>query len=180
MHSNDIQILKESIQVAPYLDRIVALADTNKKSLGFLTKDAFREQSDRGRLWIAVSRNSDEFMGYLLFGGRYPALKIFQVYVQKPHRKLGVGQKLITALTTWGEKTNYLTVSARVAADLPANWFWERAGFSLVRQESGGKFAGRMINIRVRALDTPSLLDMMACNSVVPKVGIQHIPNICS
>lgn len=175
MHSNDIQILKESSQVAPYLDRIVALADTNKKSLGFLTKDTFREQSDRGRLWIAVSRNSGEFMGYLLFGGRYPALKIFQVYVQKPHRKLGVGQKLITALTTWGEKTNYLTVSARVAADLPANWFWERAGFSLVRQESGGKSAGRMINIRVRALDTPSLLDMMACNSVVPKVGIQHI-----
>ncbi len=175
MHSNDIQILKESSQVAPYLDRIIAIADANKKSLGFLTKDAFREQSDRGRLWIAVSRNSREFMGYLLFGGRYPALKIFQVYVRKPHRKLGVGQKLITALSTWGEKTNYLTVSARVAADLPANSFWDRASFPLVRQESGGKSAGRMINIRVRALDTPSLLDMMACKSVVPKVGIQNI-----
>jgi len=87
MNRNDIQILKESSQVAPYLDRIVALADSNKKSLGFLTKDSFREQTDRGRLWIAVSRNSRDFIGYLLFGGRYPALKIFQIYVRKPHRK---------------------------------------------------------------------------------------------
>ncbi len=175
MNRNDIQILKESSQVAPYLDRIVALADSNKKTLGFLTKDSFREQTDRGRLWIAISRNSGDFIGYLLFGGRYPALKIFQIYVRKPYRKLGVAKKLIAALVAWGEKSNYLTVSARVAADLSANRFWERAEFSLVRQESGGKSAGRMINVRVRALDTPSLLDMMTFKSMVPKVGIQHI-----
>jgi len=82
---------------------------------------------------------------------------------------------LIAAIVAWGEKTNYLTVSARVAADLSANRFWERAGFSFVRQESGGKSTGRMINVRVRVLDTPSLLDMMAFKSVVPKEGIQHI-----
>ena len=169
------KILLTPSQVASYVDRVIDLADANKRALGFLQKSVFREQANRGRLWIAVSSNTDKCVGYLLFGGRYPTLRVFQLYVQKPYRKLGVGKKLLTSLVTWGEKYNYLTVLARVAADLPSNRFWERVAFSLVRQEPGGKSAGRMINIRFRELDTPSLLNMMSCKAPGPKVGIQHI-----
>lgn len=169
------EILMTPSQVAPYVDRVIDLADANKKALGFLQKAIFREQANQGRLWIAVSRDTDECVGYLLFGRRYPTLRVFQLYVQKSHRKLGAGKQLLTSLVTWGEKYNYLNVFARVAADLPSNRFWERVGFSLVRQELGGKSAGRMINIRVRELDTPSLLDMMSCKAPGPKIGIQHI-----
>ena len=102
------EILMTPSQVAPYVDRVIDLADANKKALGFLQKAIFREQANQGRLWIAVSRNTDECVGYLLFGRRYPTLRVFQLYVQKSHRKLGAGKQLLTSLVTWGEKYNYL------------------------------------------------------------------------
>src|SRR4030042_1708346 len=115
MPKSNFQILSSPAQVEIYVDLVIDLADANKKALGFLQKAVFREQANRGRLWIAVSSQSDECLGYLLFGGRDPTLKVFQLYVKKTHRKLGVGKKLIASLVTWGEKYNYLTISARVA-----------------------------------------------------------------
>ncbi|MBW1801123.1 MAG: GNAT family N-acetyltransferase, partial [Deltaproteobacteria bacterium] len=169
------RIFRTPNQVEPYVDRVVDLADANRKALGFLQKAVFREQASRGRLWIAVTRNSGECIGYLLFGGRYPVLRVFQLLVKKSYRKLGVGEQLITSLVGWGEKYSYLLAAARVASDLPANGFWERVGFSLVRQETGGESTGRMINVRVRELKTPSLLDWMSFETSEAKAGIQHI-----
>lgn len=168
------QILTTPGQVAAYVDRVIDLADANRQSFGFLQKSVFREQANRGRLWIAASQ-SNECLGYLLFGGRYPSLRVFQLFVKKTHRKVGVGRKLIGSLITWGEKFNYLTISARVAADLHANTFWETVGFSLVRQENGGKSSGRMINIRARELNTPSLFNMISGETLGSKVGIEHV-----
>lgn len=162
-------------QVAPFVDRVIDLADANKKALGFLQKAIFREQANRGRLWIAVSENSGECIGYLLFGGRYPALKVFQLFVKRSYRKVGIGEQLIRSLITWAEKLSYLTASARVASDLPANGFWDRVGFSLIRQETGGKSADRMINVRIRELNTPSLLDWSSFDGFEAKAGIQNI-----
>lgn len=175
MTKSSIQILTAPYQVEPYVSQVIELADTNKKALGFLQKGVFREQANRGRLWIAVSEHLDECLGYLLFGGRNPTLRVFQLYVKRTQQKLGIGRKLVTSLVEWGERFNYLTIAARVAADLPANSFWEKAGFVLVRQESGGKSRGRIINIRVRELNTPSLLDMMSCRAVEPKTRLQQI-----
>jgi len=162
-------------QVLPYVDRVIEFSDTNRKSLGFLQKAVFREQANRGRLWVAVSSDTNECVGYLLFGGSYPTLKVFQLYVEKKCRKFDVGKKLLISLVTWGEKYSFSNIFARVAADLPSNRFWEQVGFSLVRQEAGGKSSGRIINIRVRELNTPSLLDLMPCKASGAKIGIEHI-----
>ena len=147
------QILSEGRQTSPYLKTVEAFADSNKNALGFLPKSAFREQANRDRLWIAINADSGEFLGYLLYGGRYPMLKIFHLYVTPQHRKQGIGLKLLTTLLAFGEKNNYLSISARVAADLSANRFWDSAGFSIIRQETGGRSFGRMINIRVKELN---------------------------
>jgi len=175
MTKDKIQLLTSASQVAPYVDQIIALADANKRSLGFLQKAVFHEQAAQGRLWVAVSDGSGECLGYLLFGGRYPGIRIFQLYVQKAYQRLGVGQSLISALTTWAEKADYLIISARVAADLSANRFWERAGFGIVRQEPGGRSSNRVINIRIKELATPSLLGMMSCKAPQSEVGLKHI-----
>ena len=169
------QILSEGRQTSPYLKTVEAFADSNKNALGFLPKSAFREQANRDRLWIAINADSGECLGYLLYGGRYPMLKIFHLYVTPQHRKQGIGLKLLTALLAFGEKNNYLSISARVAADLSANRFWDRAGFSIIRQETGGRSFGRMINIRVKELNTPSLLKMMSCDIMEPKKGLQSL-----
>jgi GNAT superfamily N-acetyltransferase/predicted nucleic acid-binding protein len=175
MSEDNVKILSTGIQTIPYMDRVEALADSNKKALGFLPKSVYCEQADHGRLWIAISMDSDDCLGYLLFGGRYPTLRVFHLYVKPAQRKRGIGAKLLTQLLTYGEKHNYLTISARVAADLPANKFWDSFGFSIVRQEPGGRSAGRTINIRIRELNTPSLLGLLSCDLVTQKKGIQNL-----
>lgn len=169
------QILMTPRQIQPHIDRIIEFADANKEALGFFQRKVFQEYADRGRLWAAVSSDTNACLGYLLFGGRYPTLKVFQLYVQKKCRKLGVGKKLLISLVTLGEKHSFSNIFARVAADLPSNSFWEKADFSLVRQVDGGKSTGRIINIRVMELDTPSLLDLMPCKDSSVKIGIKHI-----
>lgn len=175
MIDSNMQILTEGRQVRPYIKRIQAFADSSKKSLGFLPKSVFREQANRGRLWVAISADSGKCLGYLLFGGRYPNLRIFHLYVAQQHRKQGIGAKLLTSLEAFGEKNSYLALSARVAADLASNKFWERAGFPIMRQEAGGRTYGRTINIRYKELNTPSLLKMMSCKKIAPKIGIHSL-----
>jgi ribosomal protein S18 acetylase RimI-like enzyme len=98
------------------------------------------------------------FADYLLWGGRYPMLKVFHLYVAQQNRKQGIGAKLLSSLEAFGEKNSYLTISVRVAADLTANKFWDHSGFPIISQEAGGQTSKRTINIRYKELDTPSLL----------------------
>ena len=110
----------------------------------------------KGCLWIAVDQSTLNLMGYLFFGGTYPHLKVFQVYICPEFRSSGMARTLINELKRHGEHLNYLTIIARVASELPANQFWQEIGFRIVRQVPGGK-AERIINIYMINLDVPSL-----------------------
>lgn len=175
MDRNSFRILTTFSEVKSHVDQVIKLADANKKALGFLQKGVFIEQAKRGRLWIALSLNSGDYLGYLLFGGRYPTLRVFQLFVRKSDRKVGIAEKLISSLIEWGEQRNYSSISARVASDLSANGFWERIGFWLIRQEPGGKSSDRMINIRVKELSTPSLLNFMSYEPLKQRTGLENI-----
>lgn len=175
MENIDLKILTESRQVCTYVKSVQSVADSNKKALGFLPKSVFQAQADHGRLWVAIKASTGELIGYLLFGGRYPMLRIFQLYVAKEYRKQGIGTRLLKTFETFGEKKNYLTVSARVAADLASNRFWERSSFPIIRQEAGGKSSGRTINVRYKDLNTPSLLKLMSFETVSPEKGLQGL-----
>ena len=175
MKNIDLKILTESKKVCTYVESVQAIADSNKRTLGFLPKSVFQAQADSGRLWVAIKVSTGELLGYLLFGGRYPMLRIFHLYVAQKYRKQGVGTRLLRTLENFGEKNNYLTVSARVAADLASNKFWERSGFLIIRQEAGGKASRRTINIRYKDLNTPSLLKMMSCKTDLPEKGLQGL-----
>jgi predicted nucleic acid-binding protein len=50
-----------------------------------------------------------------------------------------------------------MDITARVAADLPANAIWEKLGFAIARTQAGGAARNRTINVRVRQLNTPTL-----------------------
>ena len=107
-------------------------------------------------LWIAVDQKTQQLMGYLFFGGRYPHLKVFQVYVASTYRSVGLARKLINELRKHGEQSNYLTITARVAAELEANRFWKNIGFHILHQVPGSG-ANRTLNIYMLELDVPSL-----------------------
>lgn len=173
--SKEVKILKTFREVSPYLEQVLSFADTNKSALGFLPDTTFYEQAFRGRLWIAAYEQSDEFLGYLLFGGRFPSIKVFQIFTCPKNRRKGIASTLIKRLIEFGREYNYLTISARVAAELAANRFWESVGFQFVRQGPGGKAGGRRINLRVRDIDTPSLLQTMAFERPVPSTRIEDL-----
>jgi GNAT superfamily N-acetyltransferase/predicted nucleic acid-binding protein len=175
MKNDNVQILTEGKQVSHYIERVQTLADSNKKALGFLPKSVFRDQANNNRLWVAINANSGELLGYLLWGGRYPMLKVFHLYVAQQNRKQGIGAKLLSSLEAFAEKKNYLTISARVAADLTANKFWDHSGFPIISQEAGGQTSKRTINIRYKELDTPSLMKMMSHEMVTPGKDLQSL-----
>jgi predicted nucleic acid-binding protein/GNAT superfamily N-acetyltransferase len=145
--------------VSRFVELVRERGDSERDALGFLPRCVYSEAAVQGKLYVAtVSVGGDEFYaGHLLFGGRYPHLRVFQIYVVPEFRHRNVGGDLIEALAADAERQYYITISARVAADLPANDFWERVGFRCVRTEQGGASTGRRINVRRRELDSPTL-----------------------
>lgn len=79
------------------------------------------------------------------------------MHVEQAIRGQGTGRKLVEKLVAFAEQYGYMTISARVAEDLPANAFWDRLNLVVARSEKGGVTTGRQISIRVRELETPTL-----------------------
>ena len=129
----------------------------------------------KGGLWIAVDPAKKDLMGYLLFGGAYPHLRVVQVYVSPLFRSIGLANTLIKELRRYGEEKNYLTISARVATELAANQFWQGIGFRIIRQVPGGARSRRTLNIYLIELDTPSLLREFQSDTSTNEVGMRQI-----
>jgi GNAT superfamily N-acetyltransferase/predicted nucleic acid-binding protein len=170
-----VRILKQPSQTASYVNTIQAFADSNKKAFGFLPKSAFFEQASNSRLWVAINPEKEQCMGYLMFGGRFPTFKIFQIFVSKHYRNKGIGTLLLKKFEDHAEKNNYLSINVRVAADLYSNKFWEKSGYEIVKQEKGGKTTKRNINIRIKELKTQSLINLMSFHYCVDKGGLQTL-----
>jgi len=154
------RILKDYSSVYEYLPRVQLEADNNKPSLGFLPPGAYESQARQNKLWIVVS-NTNDYLGHLMFGGRYPVLKISQIYISPEHRGQGIAKKLFQEFVKYGEKREFTNIRARVAADLDANAFYMKKGFKIISQEKGGETTGRIINIQNYDLNVPSLFDLI-------------------
>jgi GNAT superfamily N-acetyltransferase len=153
-------------------------ADSDRAALGFLPAHAYEEAANQGTLFVALEQRSSQsrYAGHILFGATYPHAKIFQVYVSELDRGTGLGRQLVQTLLTYLEEKQYLSVSAKVASELPANAFWASLKFEIVAIKSGGATRGRIINIRARQFNTPALFGYRR-----PVTGIQltdPLPNL--
>lgn len=157
----DTQILKKYHDVKPYIDHARKCADSHRKELGFLTPTAYEEQALQNRLWVCIDKEQNKYLGHLLFGGKYPYLKVFQLVVLPEYRKEMIPYSLLNELEDFGVENSFLNITARVAADLPANILWGFFGFKLIRQVEGGRTRGRTINLRSKELETRSLLSLI-------------------
>lgn len=168
-------VLTKPSQTGAYIKTIQSFADSNKNTFGFLPKSAFSDQSKNGRLWVAANIEKNECLGYLMFGGRFPTFKIFQLFVSKKFRKQQIGSILLSKFEAYAEENHYLSVNARVAADLASNKFWDKSGYELIKQVKGGKTTNRNINVRIKELDTPSLFKLMSFKSCVDRSGLKSL-----
>jgi predicted nucleic acid-binding protein/GNAT superfamily N-acetyltransferase len=170
----DVHIYDTLSEVAQFAEIASERADSQKDALGFLPRAAYTEAAAQGKLYVATAGDgrSERYAGHILFGGRFPHLKVFQVYVEPALRGRHIGRVLVERLANYAEQQCYLTMSARVADDLPANAFWEQLGFATLRREQGGATTGRQINIRLRELDTPTLFsgsDEVSDSDLLPR-----------
>jgi GNAT superfamily N-acetyltransferase len=153
--SSEIVIYSSPADVMRFIDSVRSNADSDKNALGFLPPAAYDGAAERGNLFVATK--DGQCIGHLLFGGTFPRGRIFQLYVTAEYRKRGVAATLLSQLISSLESVGFLTISAKVADDLAANSFWEKAGFPVLRVKPGGPSRGRLINHRVKDLDTPHL-----------------------
>src|SRR5690348_12634672 len=143
----EFSVLKSPDEVLPFLTSVVESADKFKDELGFLPHTAYQDQAEKGRLWIFIDPNL-QYAGHLMFGGYRQALKITQMFVETSHRRHGLASLGLNALKDHARTTGCQYIRARVAADLPANEFWEKNGFVIVEQVKGGETTNRLINMR--------------------------------
>ncbi|WP_422365047.1 GNAT family N-acetyltransferase [Pelagibius sp.] len=156
-----LRILTSYKDVAPFLDSVQALADSNRQSLGFFPAVVYHDLAAKGSLWVALSGKSD-LAGFLTFGGSSLQLGVKQLFVDERFRGRKVGTSLVDQLIKYAEARDYLSIRARVATDLKeSNAFWESVGFQQIKREAGGKSRNREIFVRVRTLRTRSLLSWM-------------------
>ena len=101
-------VIQDVGEVLKKIDDIRQAADSEKSAPGFFPASVYEEQANKGNLWIA-SGLQQQLIGYLLFGGVYPRLRIFQLFVGKEYRGKGVGKMLVDALVEFGERHKYLS-----------------------------------------------------------------------
>jgi GNAT superfamily N-acetyltransferase len=151
-------ILTSPTEVLRYVSEVQSGADTEKNALGFLPGNVYEEAAHHGRLFVAVTGDTRQtYLGHVLFGDKYPHGRIYQIFVSPSARGQGVGHQLLRHVVHMAEARGFLSLVAKVAADLPANAFYEAGGFETLKVREGGQTRNRKINIRVLSLDTPAL-----------------------
>ena len=140
----------------PYVELVRLLADEHRAELGFLPASAYDEAAAKDNLWVAVEKVSKAFQGYVLLGGPHPRMKVFQICTSPDHRVLGTGRSLLSELVTYSTNRGYLSITARVSSRLKANRFWQRMGFSIIKQVPG-RSPVTTINVYSLDLNIPSL-----------------------
>lgn len=147
--------MTEPSEVTDVLDQIRQLADSHREEFGFLPYGAYAEQAAQGHLWVIRHRDASQIAGYVLFGGRRPQLRIFQLFVSPSYRGEGIGATILVALRDYGREHGYYALTAKVVAELPANRFWASSGFALVSQDHPE--SRRTVNWYFQDINAPSL-----------------------
>lgn len=127
------------------LQRVARLQASESDALGFIPAAGLKRLALAGRLLIG--RLDGHAAGYITWGGKRETLRIHQLVVARDCRLRGVGTCLLALALADGFRRGRSECIARVAADLPANAFWVRAGFVCERNEPGGSRRARRINV---------------------------------
>lgn len=160
-----IGIKTQPTEVISYVAEVQKHADLDKNALGFFPTLVYENSAKEGNLFVAVSEEAKgrkPYVGHLLFRCAFPHAHIVQLFVAPTFRRQGIAEQLLKSLVDLTEKHSFLNICARVAADLPANQFYERTGFLISRTRAGGTTRNRTINVRVKHLDTLDLFKLQA------------------
>ncbi len=170
-----LAVISTREEIWPLLSQVVELADRHKELLGFLSQTAFSQACIKERMIVAVEAiaNSQTVVGFVLYGGVFPQARVYQIAVDAAHRRDGVASGLMRALTHHLEAQGYLSLSAKVANDLPqALAFYEACGFRETRRLAGGNSRGRELIVVARSLEGIDLFSGDARSGQTERFGL--------
>lgn len=173
MRREDMQVvvLENFSDVEPYLADVVRWGDSDKVALGFLPRQVYGVQAQKGNIFVATTLSAGrlQYAGHLLFDARHPRAKVLQIFVIPDARRHGTAKRLLDRLKEHLTELHYISIYASVAEDLrDANAFWERNGFYVQRTRPGGKTRGRTILARSHELSSPQLFERSGISSGNP------------
>lgn len=121
------------------LDSIKALADANRKTLGFVLRATLAVGIQRNWMLVAESSNC-VLIGFVHYRHRQNSqTTLYEICVHEAYRYNGFGRALIQALvkesTTLGKADIYL----KAPINIPANEFYRNMGFTSVGVDPGKK-----------------------------------------
>lgn len=170
---------KNPAGLVQHFNAIIALSNSEREALGFLTNGAYADAIAQKRLQAMMAEDENgqtSLVGYILHGGVFPHARVQQVCVRPEWRRHKVASALIDSLVSDLEHAGFLTVKAQVADNLAhAQAFYSQHGFEEAFSKPGGVTRGRTIVVRVRQLDTPHLFSgsSAAIDNGLPNFGIE-------
>jgi GNAT superfamily N-acetyltransferase/predicted nucleic acid-binding protein len=160
--------------VQGFVADIRAAADTDKEALGFIPASAYDQAARKGELTVALQDipHGPTYAGHIWVSGLFPHARVVQLFVAQAYRGQKLSTRLLRAAIQSAEASGFLTIFAKVAADLAANQVYEHHGFVVVRTKPGGQARNRQIHIRSRELSTPTLFNYRPTSVVAVDDGV--------
>ncbi len=110
------------------VDAVKAIADRHRDELGFHTRQTFVDSIRRGELVVAVEGR--QVVGFARFHKRRdPSATLYEIATSPERRRRGVARRLVTAVVEECRNAGARLLRLSCPAELPANAFYEAAGF---------------------------------------------------
>jgi GNAT superfamily N-acetyltransferase len=139
------------------LGEVLTLHKSNRRVLGFLPDEGFRDRARRGTLLAAIDRTA--VVGYVLYDLPNDTVKIVHLCVAASRRRSGVAQKLVDYLDALHPDLRCVQLACR--RDFPADALWPKLGFSPVAERAGRSQAGHPLTIWQRSHDHADLFTLI-------------------
>lgn len=131
------------------IKQVIELADSNKKTLGFLPASAIEERCQNGSAFVCMQ--GDKLVAYILFSHlkRTHIIRIHHFCVDKARRRGGLATTFFNKFKETLHGAFYIELSCR--DDYGLNGFWNSLGFNIVQAREG------------RAVNELSVLHLFRC-----------------
>ncbi|MGH2561524.1 MAG: GNAT family N-acetyltransferase [Thermomicrobiales bacterium] len=132
------------------LPRLKALADPERKSLGFVYRGALARAIAREEVLVAESEGA--MTGFCHFYRRRDGVAtIYHLVVEPAARRIGIGRQLVEGVASDCGVRGLVGLRLKCPHDLPANSFYARIGFCRIDEEIG---RSRNLFLWERSIDT--------------------------
>lgn len=118
---------------------IKQLADKEKSSLGFITRQTIKEAIDADSIMLILI--DEKIVGFQHYYHRKRDLQttLYHKTIDKEYRGQGLGRILVNSIVVEAKSLGRKKLFLKCPVDLPSNGFHKSVGFQLVGREQGKK-----------------------------------------